>query len=132
MYRISLILLVTLLLSPACRNEETPEDNPWPVWILRVTVHDGDNNNEPPMNCAHAIWSYQGSEETHDWGCRETNDYVRVWDSIDGDTRIFFHIECDGYVPSAEFTVDYDYARVDTTNPQAEVVENRTVTIYRN
>jgi hypothetical protein len=131
MYRIILALIAGVMLVTSCRKDENTDEMPWPVWILRVTVRDGDNPNPGMPSCAHVIWSYQGSVETHDWGCREANDYVKVWDHISGDSRIFFHVECDGYSPSTEYTVDYDYARVDTTDPQEEVIESRIVTLYR-
>lgn len=123
-------LLIALALV-GCRKEEDTDEVPWPVWILRVTVRDGDNPNQGMPNCAHVVWSYQGSGDTQNWGCRESNDYVKVWDHISDNTRIFFHVECEGFTPSVEYTVDYDYARVDTTDPHEEVIEARTVTLYR-
>ena len=130
MVRMLLCSLVLVLILGGCRKDESTDEYPWPVWILRVTVRDGDNPNQEMPNCAHVFWSIQGSDDTHDWGCHDSNGFVKVWDHISGNTQVFFRVECEGFIPSIEYTVEYDYARVDSTDPQEEVIENRTVTLY--
>lgn len=130
------ILLGMLLLGLILTGCDKKEDDPYhgPVWILNVTVRDGSRPDFLMQNCAHVIWNFAGQSETHDVGCRNSNGFVKIWEPISEDVRVFYHVECEGYSPTGESFVDFSYAQVDTVegrdNP--EVIHNVTVDLYPN
>lgn len=128
------LLLCTLALSltfSACDKKDEPEDT-FPVWILNVTVRDGQFPNRELPECARVIWNYSGEFDAHETGCRNSNHFVKVWEKIEEDVRIFYHVECTGYSSSAESFADFNYALIDTMENRdgAEIIQNVTVTIY--
>lgn len=130
------ILLASLLLGLVLTGCDKKEDDPYtgPVWILNVTVRDGSRPDQQMQHCAHAIWNYQSQTETHDVGCRNTNSFVKVWEPITEDVRVFYRIECEGYIQSAETFVDFSMAQLDSTTDSGnpEVIQNVTVTMFPN
>jgi len=131
MFRLLPCLLVLALSFTACDKKDEEEDT-HPVWILYVTVRDGAFPSRPLPDCAHVKWRYSGEFDEHDTGCRNDNNFVKVWEKITEDVRIFYRVECPGYAPSAESFADFRYALVDTFSNRdgAEVIQNVTVTIY--
>lgn len=129
MIRIIFGLLALSLIFGACKKEEENTDV-GPVWILNVTVRDGAFPNREIPNCAHVKWKYSGEIEDRDAGCRNTNNFVKVWDPISEDVRVYYRVECQGYTSSVEYYADFAYALVDTLADGEEVIHNQTVVIY--
>ncbi len=129
MVRMLLCSLALALIFGGC-DKKDEEENVGPVWILNVTVVDGAFPNRQVLNCAHVKWKYSGEIDDRDTGCRNSNNFVKVWEQISEDVTIYYRVECEGYTPSVESRADFAYALADTTSDGVEVVVNRTVTIY--
>lgn len=129
MVRMLLYSLVLTLIFGGCDKKDEPEDV-GPVWILNVTVIDGAFPNRTVLNCAHVKWKYSDEIDDRDTGCRNSNNFVKVWEPINDDVTIYYRVECEGYSPSVEGRADFSYALVDTTSDGEEVIINRSVTIY--
>jgi hypothetical protein len=121
-------LLVGIVLFGCDKKEDEEYDGP--VWILNVTVRDGSFPNRPLPECAHVKWKYEGEVDDRDVGCRNSNDFVKVWEPISEDVRIYYRVSCPGYSDSPEAFADFRYALVDTLPDGKEVIQNVTVTIY--
>ncbi len=129
MNRIIFAVLALALIVGGCKKNE--DDNAvGPVWILNVTVRDGAFPNREILNCAHVKWKYSGEIDDRDVGCRNTNNFVKVWEEISEDVRVYYRVECAGYSPSVEYYADFSYALVDTLADGQEVIHNETVVIY--
>jgi len=129
MVRLLLCSLVLSMMIGGCDKKDEVEDI-GPVWILNVIVRDGEFPNREISSCAHVKWKYSGEFEDRDTPCRIDNNFVKVWEQIHEDVRIFFHVECPGYTSSEETYVDFAYALVDTNSDGQEVIQNRTINIY--
>lgn len=129
MVRLLLCSLIMVSLIGGCDKKEDDEYD-GPVWILNVTVRDGQFPNREVLECARVKWKYEGEVEDRDVGCRNTNSFVKVWEPISEDVRVFYRVECQGYTPSSELYADFVYALVDTVADGKEVTQNVTVTIY--
>ena len=129
-----LICILALGLSfSACKKEE--DDEPiGPVWILNVTARDGSRTDQAMQSCARVVWTYAGQSDYRVTECRHNNSFVKVWEGISEDVRIFYHVEADGYGSSGETYADFIYAQVDSTTESGnpEVVINRDVTLFPN
>lgn len=129
MVRLLICSLALSLMIGGCDKKKEEEDV-GPVWILNVTVRDGEFPNREIVNCAHVKWKYQDEFEDRDAGCRNSNGFVKVWDPITEDVTIYYHVECSGYSSSVEERADFSYALVDTLSDGQEVILNRIVYIY--
>lgn len=132
MYRLLLCTLTLAVMLNGCKKDEGDEETEYPVWILNVNVRDGAFPSRPLPACAHVIWKYEGEFQSRDVACRGSYNFVKVWESIRDDVRVFYHVECPGYQPSGEEYADFSYALVDTVEGRdgPEVIQTVTVTIY--
>ncbi|NUO19551.1 hypothetical protein HUU59_08905 [bacterium] len=129
MVRAVLCSLVLSLIVIGC-DKKDDDEQVGPVWILNVTVRDGAFPNREIPECAHVKWKYRDETEDRDAACRNSNNFVKVWDKITEDVTIYYRVECAGYSPSVEERADFSYALVDTLADGQEVILNRVVYIY--
>jgi hypothetical protein len=121
----------------SCDRGGDEGDNPWPVWILYVTVVNG-TNQQPIQSCAEVVWTTSESNEIQRTTCQNTDDdrrnFVKVWRSIENDITIFYHVEAEGYQASGDQSVyfDRDLAYTRPGAPGDEVIESAQVTLFPN
>ena len=121
-------LVLSMMLGGCAKKDE--EEVIGPVWILNVTVRDGEFPNRAIPACAHVKWKYSEEIDDRDVGCRNSNNFIKVWEQISEDVRICYRVECAGYSPSVESFADFAYALVDTLADGQEVIQNVTVVLY--
>jgi hypothetical protein len=133
MMRVTLIvMLLAGFLLTSCDKKGTEPYSPWPVWILDVRANDGLTRT-PVASCIRVVWRYSDATDSATSSCFSgTPSYARAWQPIREPVTIVYHIECNGYINTGDFTVYFD-PELAYTRPGApgdEVIEEATVSMY--
>jgi hypothetical protein len=127
-----IVMLLACFLLTSCDKKEDEPYNPWPVWILDVHAKSGLTGT-PLESCIRIVWRYSDATDNSTSQCYSSApNYARAWESIDEIVTIVYHVECDGYFSTEEFSVTFD-PELAYTRPGApgdEVIEDVTVSMY--
>jgi hypothetical protein len=135
MNRTAKIVIPIIAVAALFGCKHSTQSDPWPVWILYVTPVEAvgfSGTHVPISQCATVVWRYSDSQNWNNQSCYPNSNYVKVWNSLTQETRIFYYVRCTGYYDSGMNEAFFlPPARQGQGRPGAEVIVNQTVVLSR-